>query len=220
MAHRKGASALLVFPPNSLIFGSRPEMVVEHFKRVADVTDLPLVIFQYAATTPLCYSHETLQRLLAEVPTVRAIKDGCADPIRHEFTVRELQSNQRPFNVLTTHSAWLFSSLMSGCNGILSGAGSTIAALHVALFEAVKVNDLAKAKAVADRIYPMASAFYAQPLVDMHNRMKEAQVILGRLPSAVVRPPLEKLSDAEVRRIRSAIREARISGDDVLVEAA
>jgi 4-hydroxy-tetrahydrodipicolinate synthase len=50
--------------------------------------------------------------------------------------------------------------------------------------------------------------FYAQPWVDMHNRMKEALVLLGRLPRAVVRPPLVKLQAAEIKSIRGALIEA------------
>ena len=50
--------------------------------------------------------------------------------------------------------------------------------------------------------------FYADPFVDMHNRMKEALVLLGRLPAAVVRPPLVKLGAAEIERIRLALVEA------------
>ena len=42
----------------------------------------------------------------------------------------------------------------------------------------------------------------------MHNRMKEALVLLGRLPRAVVRPPLVKLGTAEIARIRHALVEA------------
>jgi 4-hydroxy-tetrahydrodipicolinate synthase len=39
----------------------------------------------------------------------------------------------------------------------------------------------------------------------MHNRMKEALVILGRIRSAAVRPPLAKLDAAEIGRIRAAL---------------
>jgi 4-hydroxy-tetrahydrodipicolinate synthase len=42
----------------------------------------------------------------------------------------------------------------------------------------------------------------------MHNRRKEALVLLGRLPRAMVRPPLTKLGRAEVDRIRTALVEA------------
>jgi len=42
----------------------------------------------------------------------------------------------------------------------------------------------------------------------MHNRMKEALVLLGKLPRAVVRPPLVKIDGAEIERIRLALIEA------------
>ena len=51
-----------------------------------------------------------------------------------------------------------------------------------------------KAKELHERITPTAEVFYAEPWVDMHNRMKEALVLLGKLPRAVVRPPLVKLA--------------------------
>jgi len=46
MAEQGGASALLVFPPGIYTFGQRPEMALEHFRRIADATDLPLILFQ------------------------------------------------------------------------------------------------------------------------------------------------------------------------------
>ena len=83
-----------------------------------------------------------------------------------------------------------------------------IADLQARLFRAVQTDDLAEARRINDRIYPLACAFYADPFVDMHNRMKEALVLLGKLPRAVVRPPLVKISDAEINRIRAALIEA------------
>jgi len=108
-------------------------------------------------------------------------------------------------NVLTTHSAWLLSSLVLGCNGLLSGSGSIIADLQARLYRAVKDKDLASAHALHARITPTAEAFYTDPQVDMHNRMKEALVLLGKLPRAVVRPPLVKIAQEEIERIRRAL---------------
>src|SRR5436309_1852443 len=76
------------------------------------------------------------------------------------------------------------------------------------LFRAVRAGDLAEAKRLHDRITPTAEVFYAEPWVDMHNRMKEALVLLGKLPRAVVRPPLVKLPAAEIERIRAALAAA------------
>jgi 4-hydroxy-tetrahydrodipicolinate synthase len=208
MATQGGASALLVFPPAPFTLGQSPEMALAHFKRIADATDLPLIVFQYPLATGQGYPKDTLLRLCQEVPSIRAIKDWIGNVPHHEWHIRTLQNLPQPVNVLTTHSAWLFSSLVLGCNGLLSGSGSVIPDLHAQLFKAVQSNDLAEARRLNDRIEPLARVFYAEPWADMHNRMKEALVLLGRLPRAVVRPPLVKLGSAEIARIRQALVES------------
>jgi 4-hydroxy-tetrahydrodipicolinate synthase len=99
-----------------------------------------------------------------------------------------------------------------GCNGLLSGSGSVIADLQAKLDRAVRANDLAEARRLNDQIYPTAREIYADPFIDMHNRMKEALVLLGKLPRAVVGPPLVKISDAEIARIPEALEEAGLLG--------
>ena len=205
MAAEGGAAALLVFPPGPFTMGQRPEMAVEHFRRVADAADVPIIAFQYPITGGQGYPLATLERIVEAVPQVRAIKDWCASPQLHERQIRTLQSLNPPVNVLTTHSSWLMSSLALGANGLLSGSGSVIADLQSKLFRALRANDFAEAKRINDRIWPTAEVFYSEPWVDMHNRMKEALVMLGRLPRAVVRPPLMKLSQAEIERVRAAL---------------
>ncbi len=207
-AEASGASALLVFPPAPFTHGQTADMAVAHFKTIADATDLPLIIFQYPLATGQGYPAATLTRLCDEVLSIRAIKDWTQVVQQHENQVRMLQSRARPVNVLSTNSAWLLSSLVLGCNGLLSGSGSVIADLQAQLYRAVQANDLAEARRINDRIHPMASMFYSDPFVDMHNRMKEALVLLGRLPRAVVRPPLVKISEGEIGRIREALVKA------------
>jgi 4-hydroxy-tetrahydrodipicolinate synthase len=205
MAQDGGASALLVFPSGITTFGQRPEMAVEHFRRIAGATDLPLIVFQYPPAGGQGYPLATLEAICDAVPTVRAIKDWSANPQLHERQVRALQSRKNPVNVLTTHSAWLMGSLALGCRGLLSGSGSVIAELQARLWRAMQAKDLAEAQRLNERIWPTVEAFYTEPWVDMHNRMKEALVLLGKLPRAVVRPPLVKIPAAEIERIRRAL---------------
>jgi 4-hydroxy-tetrahydrodipicolinate synthase len=212
MAAQGGASALLVFPPAPFTLGQTAEMALAHFKRIADATDLPLIVFQYPLATGQGYPRDTLVRLADAVPTIRAIKDWAGNVQQHEMHIRLLQGLSRPVNVLTTHSAWLLSSLVLGCNGLLSGSGSVIADLQAELFRAVQGGDLTAARALNDRIHPLARVFYSEPWSDMHNRMKEALVLLGRLPRAVVRPPLVKLAAGEIERISAALAEAGLMG--------
>ncbi|MEC7488524.1 MAG: dihydrodipicolinate synthase family protein [Pseudomonadota bacterium] len=211
MAENHGAAALLCFPPHSLGMGGirrRPEMGVAHMKMIADATDLPLIIFQYS--NELAYTLDTLVQICEEIPSVKAIKDW-SPPQAHDRHIKTLHGLSRPINVLSTNSSWLMSSLIMGADGLLSGAGSVIADLQSALYRAVKGDDLLTAQNVADRIYHTTQVFYCDPLGDMHNRMKEALVLLGRLKGpAVVRPPLMKLTRTEVARIAEAMTIANV----------
>ncbi len=220
MAAQGGASALLVFPPAPFTLGQSPAMALAHFKCIADATDLPLIVFQYPLATGQGYPKDTLLKLCEEVATIRAIKDWIGNVPHHEWHIRTLQNLPRPVNVLTTHSSWLLSSLVLGCNGLLSGSGSVIADLQAKLFRAVQKNDMTEAKLLNDRIEPTARVFYADPFVDMHNRMKEALVLLGKLPRAVVRPPLVKIERAEIARICEALVEAGLLDKNAARDAA
>ncbi len=222
MAAKEGASALLVFPPNSMVMGGqlRPEMAITHYRRIADATDLPIIAFQYPMASGLGYTFETLLQLFDKVPTIQAIKDWSNDPMLHEKHIRTFQSLARPINVLTTHSSWLMASLSMGANGLLSGAGSVIADLQVALFRAIQSGDLKAAQRVNDRIVPLSQVFYAPPFLDMHNRMKEALVLLGRIDKAVVRPPLVKIGDAEISALKQALDQAGVRREGALKRAA
>ena len=207
MAQSEGASALLVFPPNSMSMGGqlRSDMALRHFQMIADATDLPLILFQYPQSTGLGYPFATMETIFDAVPSIVAIKDWCNDPMLHEKHIRNFQRRQQPVNVLTTHSSWLMASLSMGPVGLLSGAGSVIADLQVKLFEAIQRNDLQTARVVNDSIYPLAQAFYRAPFLDMHNRMKVCLELLGRIDMAVVRPPLMPLTPAEIVALRAAL---------------
>jgi 4-hydroxy-tetrahydrodipicolinate synthase len=209
-AEATGAHCLLIFPSHAFMLGvqHRPEMILNHYRIIAEATELPMIAFVYPLGGSMGYSAETLLQLAEEVPQVVAIKDWCNSPPQHERNIRALHSLGRPFSLLTTHSAWLLSSLVLGVDGLLSGAGSVIADLQAQLWKAVENNDLAEARKVNDRMWPIVNVFYSNPFLDMHNRMKEALVLLGRQKEAHVRPPLMKLSAEEIARIRQGLIQA------------
>ena len=212
MSDTTGASALLCFPPQSMAMGGhlRPEMALEHFKRIADATDLPLICFNYPSAGNLTYPFDTLLKLFETVPTIKAIKDWSNDPMVHEKHIKTFQNLSNPVNVLTTHSSWLMSSLVMGAKGLLSGAGSVIASLQVELFNAVQVKNLEIAQRINDQMFPLAQAFYSPPFLDMHNRMKEVLVLTGKMEEAIVRPPLMKLNSMEINKLKKAVELSKI----------
>ncbi|WP_341236011.1 dihydrodipicolinate synthase family protein [uncultured Sulfitobacter sp.] len=216
-ARKEGADCLLVFPPNFMTLGGhmRPEMITQHLQRITDACDLPIILFQFPIPSNLSYPLSTLISLCERFPQIRAIKDMIGDGNQHEQQIRELKALDNPVKTITTHSAWLIGSLALGAEGILSGAGSVIADLQVALFRAMQANDLAAASAINDRIYPTVRAFYDAPLLDMHNRMKEALVILGKMNEAHVRPPLMKPTPSEIEKIGRMMADAGLTASNV-----
>jgi 4-hydroxy-tetrahydrodipicolinate synthase len=212
MAEREGADCLLLFPSAVFDYGSqmRPEMAYGHYAAIAEATSLPMIAFVYPTTSGLRIETDALIRICGEIDNVIAVKEWSNDIVAYERNYRELKALDKEISVLSSFSKALLASLCVGADGILSGHGSLIADLQVEIFDAVKREDLAAARRVSDRIYPLVQVFYAEPFLDMHNRMKEALAILGRIDEAYVRPPLRHISDAEREKIRRAVAEAKL----------
>ena len=179
-------------------------MAVTHFETIAEATDLPLIVFEYPPASGIGYAPETLARL-AEIEHVVGVKDWSNDMVALEANLRALRRTGRPVAMLSSYTMSLFGSYVLGADGSISGMGSVTADLHAELFRATPAGDLDTARQLNDRLAPLVEVFYAPPFVDMHNRMKEALVILGRIAKAVVRPPLKRISDEERGRIRRAL---------------
>jgi 4-hydroxy-tetrahydrodipicolinate synthase len=211
-ARAAGAAGLLVFPPTLFVWGAqaKPDMVLRHFQTLADAVDLPLIVFEYPPASGIGYSPETLAEL-CKIPAVAGVKDWSNEIVAYEKNLRALRGSGRPVAMLSSFTMSLMATFLLGADGCISGMGSVTADLQAALFAAVQAGRLDEARRLNDRMAPLVNVFYAPPFVDMHNRMKEALVILGRIPAAHVRPPLTPVSDDERHRIRLALRASGLS---------
>ncbi len=211
-AETEGASGLLIFPPGLFMFGAQDhsEMVYQYYADIAAAVDLPMVVFQYPLSSGLGYRTETLVKL-TEIKQVVAVKEWSNDIILFERNLRAIRATGRPVAILSSFSMSLYASLLLGADGAISGMGSVTADFQVRLFKSVNAGDLEAGSRLNDRLAPLVSTFYAAPFIDMHNRMKEALAILGRIDKAVVRPPLQPLRHTEREKIRAALAACGIS---------
>ena len=205
-AKAESAAGVLVFPPTLFMWGAqaKPEMARRHFSEIAEKAGLPIVVFEYPPASGIGYSPETLAEL-AEIPLVSAVKDWSNDIVAFEANLRALRATGRPVAMLSAFTMSLMATFVLGADGAISGMGSVVADLQAELFAACQKGDLDGARQVNDRLDPLVRVFYAPPFVDMHNRMKEALVLLGRIPAAHVRPPLTPVSATERETIRRAL---------------
>jgi 4-hydroxy-tetrahydrodipicolinate synthase len=210
-AKAAGAAGVLVFPPTIFMWGAqvKPDMVVRHFSEIAERADLPIVVFEYPPASGIGYAPETLARL-ARIPQVAAVKDWSNEIVALEANLRALRATGRPVALLSAFTMSLMASFLLGADGAISGMGSVTADVQAELFEACQKGDVDGARRINDRLAPLVRAFYAPPFVDMHNRMKEALVLLGRIPAAHVRPPLTPVSPADRETIRAALVAAEL----------
>ena len=208
-AKAAGAAGILLFPPTLFMWGAqvKPDMAIRHVSEVAAGAGLPIIVFEYPPASGIGYTPETLARL-AEIPDVAAVKDWSNEIVAFERNLRALRASGRPVAMLSAFTMSLMATFLLGADGAISGMGSVTADLQAALFEACGKGDLDGARAINDRLDPLVRVFYAPPFVDMHNRMKEALVMLGRIPAAHVRPPLTPVPPAEREAIRRALVES------------
>lgn len=205
-AKAEGAAGVLVFPPTLFMWGAqqKPDMALRHFGEIASKADLPIIVFEYPPASGIGYAPETLATLCA-IPQVAAVKDWSNDIVAFERNLHALRATGRPVAMLSSFTMSLMATFLLGADGAISGMGSVAADLQAELFEACQKGDLDGARRINDRLDPLMRVFYAPPFVDMHNRMKEALVLLGRIPAAHVRLPLTPVSGAERDAIRRAL---------------
>jgi 4-hydroxy-tetrahydrodipicolinate synthase len=198
-AEAEGAHALVIMPPTNKA-DETWERARIRFDHALAASTLPVAFYQTG------YDTETLTRLAA-LPPVFAIKEGSGSPAVFERNMRSVRALGRDVAIWTTHSSWLLSDLALGADGLLSGMGSVAAELQVALAEAVWRSDLAAARKINDRLFPLTQVFY-RPGSDAHSRMKYALKKLGRFQHDLVRPPRKSIDDAERAAIDRALSQS------------
>jgi 4-hydroxy-tetrahydrodipicolinate synthase len=210
MAHRAGASALLVMPPHQwLRFGmSQPDNVVDYFAAIGKGSELDLIVHIYPAWTRASYNFDTLAAL-AKLPWVKCMKVGTRDMNKYARDLRVIREADPNVTVLTCHDEYLLPSMVQGVDGALVGFGSFIPQMIVDLYAAVCDGDLNRAMDIQNRINPLKDVVYGtgEPTGDAHARMKMAMYLAGILKSPVVQPPTRLPSGAALQAIKAALRE-------------
>ena len=87
LAHEAGVDGLLVVTP--YYNKPPPRGIVEHFKAIAAVSDLPIIVYNIPARVVLNLEPETIAQL-AQIPSVRAVKQANADLEQAERIVAEI----------------------------------------------------------------------------------------------------------------------------------
>ena len=205
-----GADALMVFAPNGWALFQDAETALTHHRRILDATAAPLLLFQAAVGAgAMPYRPETLRRLV-QLPRVAAIKDGSWEVAAYEANRRLIQETAPHVAVMGSGDEHLFTSFSIGSEGSIVSLAAVVPELVIALFDAVQAGDLAAARELNERIYPLARAIYrTDPGGRANARLKTCLKMLGRFAEDVMLPPQTATPPQEHGALRAALAIAR-----------
>ncbi|AKK09018.1 4-hydroxy-tetrahydrodipicolinate synthase [Corynebacterium testudinoris] len=194
-----GADALLVVTP----YYSKPsqEGLYQHFKAVAEATDLPVCLYDIPPRSSIPIEPDTLRRL-AELPTIRGVKDAKGNLAESAVLIQETglayYSGDDPLNI-----PWL----SIGATGFVSVVGHACPAALRELHTSFEEGDLARAREINATV--MAPLVAAQARLGAASMAKAALRLQG-FEVGDPRLPVVGLDDKEVEELRRDMKKAGV----------
>jgi 4-hydroxy-tetrahydrodipicolinate synthase len=208
-AHEAGADALLVVTP----YYNKPTQagLAAHFRAVAEVVDLPVVLYNVPGRTGANLEAATTLALAAEVENVAAVKEASGNLAQMMAILRE---RPRGFMVLSGDDQLTLPLIALGADGIISVASNEVPDLMSRLTALALAGEWEAARALHYRLLPLMDANF---LESNPGPVKAAMALLGLLEERFRLPlvPVQEKTRARLREILSALglpdREAHVA---------
>lgn len=166
-AAQAGAAALVAAPPYYLP-GGQPELR-EYLGHLVRELPLPLLLYNMPALTKVPFDLETI-RFAMDNPRIAGLKDSSGD-MAYFQGVAELLPQRPDWTLLIGPEERLLDAVLAGGHGGVSGGANVFPALYVALVEACREGDAARAFRLHAQVLRVSSSLYR----------------IGRHPSAVIK---------------------------------
>jgi 4-hydroxy-tetrahydrodipicolinate synthase len=203
-AAKLGARGLLVVTP----YYSKPPQagILEHFRRVADATELPVMLYDIPGRTGVAIATETMLRL-AEHPRIVAVKDAKGD-----LTASSEVIAQSELAYYSGDDAMTLPLLSVGAVGVVGTSTHFSAPGTKQLIEAYLAGDVATALRLHQQLLPIYTGIFATQGCIL---VKAGLKLQGRGVGGV-RSPLIEASSGEVEGLRSALAAAGLPAGEVV----
>ncbi|MET0969272.1 MAG: dihydrodipicolinate synthase family protein [Tardiphaga sp.] len=202
-----GVDGLLVFPPNSWALPHADACVLAHHAHIRDTTSVPLMLYGApVGAGAMAYAPPLLKRLIDDRRYV-AIKEGSWEVATYEQNWRLIRTHRPDFAVLGSGDEHLLTSYMIGSHGSQVSLAAVVPELVVSLWTAAEAGDWMQARAVHDKLYPLAVAVYRDaPGGRATARLKACLKLCGRIPDDALRPPQPRVTAEELQALEWALR--------------
>ncbi|MGH8179583.1 MAG: dihydrodipicolinate synthase family protein [Steroidobacteraceae bacterium] len=201
-----GANVLMVLP--AMVYVPTPQELEFHFRSVAEVTRLPIMLYNNPPAYRVSIETDTLSRL-ADVPNIVAVKESAPDPRRFTDVVNACGDR---FALFAGLDDVMFEGITLGARGWVSGLTNAFPRESLALYAALQSGDLARARKIYRWFMPLLHLDAGHDLV---QAIKLAEQIMGR-GSERVRPPRLPLSGARREEVTRLVERAAATRNQIL----
>jgi 4-hydroxy-tetrahydrodipicolinate synthase len=197
-AKQAGADASLQVVP----YYNRPtqEGMVQHFTRIAESVDLPVILYNVPGRTVADMSNDTIVRL-SSVPGIVGVKDATGNIARGTELLRAVPKS---FAVYSGDDATAMALMFCGGKGNISVTANVAPRAMHELCVAAMAGRVAEAVVINDKLIPLHNRLFVEP---NPVPVKWALQQMGRIQSGI-RLPLVPLGAASHDWLRSALRES------------
>lgn len=198
-AAKLGADGLLVVTP----YYSKPPQagLLEHFRRVADATDVPVMLYDIPGRSGVAIATDTMLRL-AEHPQIVAVKDAKGDLLASAQVMA-----RSDLAYYSGDDAMTLPLLSIGAVGVVGTSTHFSAVGTKAMIEAYLVGDVATALTWHRRLLPIYTGIFATQGCILVKAGLELQ---GRGVGGV-RSPLVVATQAEIDALRASLAAADLA---------
>ena len=130
----------------------------EHFKAIADGSDLPIIIYNIPGRVVVEMTPDTLLRL-AEHPNIIGVKE-CTSLANMAYLI---EHKPEEFLVYTGEDGDAFHAMNLGADGVISVASHTNGDEMHEMFTAIEESDMKKAAAIQRKFIPKVNALFSYP---------------------------------------------------------
>jgi 4-hydroxy-tetrahydrodipicolinate synthase len=199
-AETSGAAAVMAVAPyyEPLTVGE----IKHYFRAVADAVTIPVVLYNLPVATGVNLTPDDVADLARGTANIQYVKDTTGDLSQAARLIHDFG------DVIKTFVGWdtlFFTSLLEGSPGSIVGAANFIAPQLRAVYDAVKSDDVATARAEWLRIFPVMQFLVSGGYV---AAVRGALDILG-YPVGPARAPIEELEPARRSELENLLKDLR-----------
>lgn len=204
MARSLGADVLSIITPS--FAAASQEELYEHYRTIARVVDMPIVLYNIPARTGNALTPATVERL-SKIQNIVGVKDSSGN-FDNMLQYMERTRSREDFVVLSGNDSLILWNLLAGGAGSIAGCANVYPENMVSIYNRFLEGDLEGARKAQDAIRSFRDCFrFGNP----NTIVKAAVEILG-YPVGKCRTPFHRIPAEGLEEIRKVLAENKENG--------